>query len=94
MILTGIHRKRAIAHHKRHARLKRRQQIRDQAKAAVEMQAPIADHGIEDEDGAPWRPPVGGVMQLPPGSCRKCGRHIGRGVHLHEKACRGSEAAA
>ncbi len=24
-----------------------------------------------------------------PGRCRKCGKHIGRGVRFHEKACKG-----
>ena len=23
------------------------------------------------------------------GVCRKCGKHIGRGLYLHEKACQG-----
>ena len=24
------------------------------------------------------------------GHCRKCGKHIGRGVRFHEKACKGN----
>lgn len=25
-----------------------------------------------------------------PGCCKKCGRHIGRGVRFHERACNGT----
>lgn len=25
----------------------------------------------------------------PKGTCRKCGKHIGRGIAFHERACRG-----
>ena len=28
------------------------------------------------------------------GACPKCGRHIGKGVHLHVKACDGHPAKA
>lgn len=28
------------------------------------------------------------------GSCPKCGRHIGKGIHLHLKACDGHPAKA
>lgn len=26
------------------------------------------------------------------GQCAKCGKHIGKGAHFHEKTCRGSDA--
>lgn len=29
------------------------------------------------------------VEPVPKGHCRKCGRHIGRGVMLHAKKCKG-----
>ncbi|QIG68267.1 hypothetical protein EVB56_076 [Rhizobium phage RHph_Y1_10] len=28
------------------------------------------------------------------GTCHKCGRHIGKGIHLHLKACDGHPAKA
>jgi hypothetical protein len=26
------------------------------------------------------------------GTCRKCGKHVGKGVHFHEKTCEGGNA--
>lgn len=37
------------------------------------------------ERDARMKRPVGG--ELPKGNCPKCGKHIGKGVHFHMKAC-------
>lgn len=36
-----------------------------------------------------------GGASVPPvvkGACKKCGKHIGKGVHFHEKTCEGGNA--
>lgn len=40
----------------------------------------------DDLDGKPEKP-------IEKGHCPKCGRHIGRGLHFHQKACDGSRKA-
>lgn len=37
-------------------------------------------------DFTPPKPEVSKEL-LPKGTCSKCGKHIGRGLHSHEKSC-------
>lgn len=30
---------------------------------------------------------LAGEQDVPKGTCRKCGQHIGKGIHFHERAC-------
>lgn len=34
------------------------------------------------------------IPQEQKGVCQKCGRHIGRGLHFHTKACKGDPPSA
>jgi len=34
-------------------------------------------------------PPEVPVKPVPKGTCPKCGKHVGRGVHFHAKRCKG-----
>ncbi len=45
----------------------------------------------QDQDTYTGLPPMKmlePIKSVPKGYCSKCGKHIGRGVHFHEKACK------
>lgn len=41
------------------------------------------------DDPAMWEKPKRKPLVVAKGHCKKCGKHIGRGVVFHEKACNG-----
>ena len=47
----------------------------------------LMDFGDKKKAGGASVPPV--VIK---GTCKKCGKHVGKGVHFHEKTCEGGNA--
>lgn len=47
------------------------------------------DWVLVDFDDGPKSKPLPAPAIAKKGTCPKCGKHIGRGVHFHEKTCKG-----
>lgn len=46
------------------------------------------DLPLDEED---WIDPVPQKAEPKKGFCKHCGKHIGKGLHFHEKACKGAK---